>query len=222
MPIRILCTVALLLAALATGMARAAGDFYLTLGLGQATLHQLRHNGHWYQDGYGYVLDEKANAWKIGAGWQVSRRLALEADWRDLGEYNGIARFVNDDNYNVDQQTCREPCDPTLTGWQNGTARGLGLSAVFSQPGRITPFIRAGAFVHQVKFRSYVALADSPLDRRIHTTTDDNFDRIGVRAFGGIGVRYKNLDIEYTFYPDVGTVLTAYRHVSTLMISARF
>lgn len=197
-------------------------ELYMTGGVGKADLRHYEQNGYWYQEGYDYKFDEKANAWKIGVGWQINRRWAVEADYRDLGEYNGIARFVSDENYNVDAKTCRDPCEPTLTGWQNGTANGIGLSAIYALPGKITPFIRGGMFVHNVKFSSYTTLVETPLDRRLYEVRDENFERISARPFAGIGVRYKDFDIEYTFYPDVGTVLTAYRNVSTVMVSVRF
>lgn len=64
-----------------------AADFYGIVGVGKGNLEQVKQDKWWYQERSDHRWEEGTNVYKVGVGLDVSRYLALEVDYRDLGRF---------------------------------------------------------------------------------------------------------------------------------------
>lgn len=212
---------------LAVGVAH-AGDFYATGGFGKAMLRETQQDNLWQQNGFDHVSAQHSNAWKLGVGLKLNRYLSAELDYRDLGQFNSDAIYVDDSghpgNYNAKRHACDGPCSTSFASWQHGTTRGIGLSIVAAPDWDCAPFLRAGAFYHRSTFTVTQMKAD-PAITKLSTYSYDprgiEFSDNKIGPMVGAGVRYKFLDVEWTYYPKAGGPASPYSNISTVLVSAR-
>jgi hypothetical protein len=223
----------LCLAALFSGLARA--EAYLTVGVGQAKLRDVGIQNLWMQEGFGKVAEEKSTVWTLGAGYRFTPWLAIEADYRDLGQFNSMAVFTPDGHgapgaYNPQTGQCNGPCMPSSAGYQHGTTKGAGLSAVLTFPnGDLQPFVRAGAFYHVSKYYTAQFHATDPDGRYLVISHGDRtpggfipFEHRGLGWMWGAGLRWERLSLEYTYFPKAAGPTSPYRNIQALTLNWQF
>ncbi len=218
---------AILVMCLGAGYLHAA-EPYVTAGFGQATLHAANIDNLWQQTGFDHKEDQKSNAWKIGVGLKLNRYLDTELDYRDLGKFNSMSLYTDDNgrpgDYNPRTRSCNGPCGATVASWQNGSTTGVGLSLVAHPNWTVAPFIRLGTFYHASKFTVTQAVGDrtTTLIRYSADPRGTDFSDKGIAPMIGAGVRWRGLELEYTRYPKASGPASPYQDISTVILGIRW
>ena len=181
---------------------QAAPD-YATVGVSQSTLNHIKGDGWWHQDAGGFETHEESTTTTgtLGLGWNISKKLAFELDWRDLGRLNLAGRYISDVNYGVGNYNV-----PTITAIVRQKVYGIGASFTYSEPiGAFTPFFRAGLFAAHTQFDFVAALpgVQPPGGKRFEAQFHETQNRIN--PFVGAGIRYGAGFVEYNRFTGLGT-----------------
>ena len=213
-----LCTVLVFIAIAITPRPAKAADFYGVVGVGTGTLEQVKQDKWWYQEKFDHRWEEGTNVWKVGAGWNVSPYLALEVDYRDLGRFNSVARWVEqEDLYDPHLNDCPSGCPPTQTAYGTGTVKGVVLSTLLKYPlDPVTPYARLGVMHFEQSYNVYY----TPSGEGAYGTTlrHWNESRSGFAPVYGLGVQYKGVWAEFTQYHSVASKNSAFQNASTFMV----
>jgi hypothetical protein len=194
---------------------------YFVAGAGKAQLNQHNVNGHWVQLGYDHEIDQTTNTFRIGAGWQAGSWLDFEVDYRDLGEFNSMIRFVSDKNYNQKTHGCKKPCEPTRAAWLHGETVGIAASAVIAPDWDVAPLLRLGVMHHWSDFMAHYVGTGRSI-KRLNRDQGGSLSDTGFNYLLGVGVRADNLDFEVTYYPKVAAGGSAYQDAYAFTVSWRF
>ncbi len=209
--------VILLLFSLLFGAAYA--EPYVVVGVGQAKLEQLDVDGHWHQQRFAHQIDQNSSTWRLGGGYQINSWLAVEGDYRDLGEFNSLIRYVEDHEY---QNGCTD-CD-MQAAWLSGDSRGVALSAVVAPDWKVAPMLRAGVMWHWSQFTAHKVYKDGivSFSREGSASTAPPFNDSGHNWLLGLGVRAGKFDAEVTWFPNIASGGSAYHDIYAFTLSARF
>ena len=200
-----------------------AADFYGIVGIGTGTLEQVKLDKWWYQERSDHRWEEGTNVYKAGIGLDVSRHLALEVDYRDLGRFNSVARWVGqEDLYNPITNQCEPaPCPPNQTAYGTGTVKGVVLSAVVKYPldrlGGVTPYARLGVMHFEQSYNVYYTPdpGSGEPDTVLKTWHES---RSGFAPVYGVGVQYEWVWAEWTNYHSIASTNSAFQNASTFML----
>lgn len=199
-----------------------AEGFYGVVGVGTGTLEQVKLDKWWYQEAFDHRWEEKTNVWKVGAGWDVGRYVSLEVDYRDLGRFNSVARWVQEEDlYNPITNQCEpEPCPPRQTAYGTGTVKGVVLSTLLKYPvdklGGLTPYVRLGIMHFEQSYNVYYTPLPAEEDGVSLRTWHEG--RQGLSPVYGLGFQYKYLWGEFTQYHSVASTNSAFQNASTFMM----
>ena len=191
-----------------------ARGFYGIAGGGIAEHPMSGGRGHWQQaPEYSTDIDTRSPTFTLGVGYQVKPWLAFEADYRDLGSLSGHIQFTTDEAYSAG-----EP-GPLYTAYINSQSRGIGLSALLSTGNKSTPLARIGIFYHDSTFAPIL------VNGTTLTTFHDDGNPLDDKDIGwmfGVGWKYNNVRVEYTYFPNVAAQNTPYWDVQTVTVSVTF
>lgn len=207
---------------LLTGTAQAS-DFYAVAGFGKSVLHPIGVDNVWSQQGFELVTEEKSNAWKVGVGLHLTRWLAAEMDYRDLGQFNSNGVFVADagrpGDYVTAKHACDGPCTESIAGYQHGTTKGIGLSLIAAPDWTVAPFVRVGAFYHKSEFSTVQLPTDQ--QHATHFFNRMQFNDSGIGPMVGAGIRMDWLEVEWNYYPKAAGTDSPYSTITSVMVNVR-
>lgn len=198
-----------------------AFGWYTAIGTGEVEIKQRRDDMWWYQESFSHEFDEKTNGYTITVGKQISRHFAVEIDYRNLGEFNSYAGYVQpDSNYNPITGGCNGPCNRTQWGWQHAEVKGFGLSVLGNYPltKNLSATARAGLYVYRSETNVRVPDFNPDPYGRSYVTWEQT--ETGVAPFYGVGIAYKQFLVEAVKYSDAGSSLSP--HGDAIGIMARF
>lgn len=199
---------------------QANAEPYFYAGFGQSQMKHVESNKWWYQEGYDHLFEEKANAYLFGVGHPLNKYLSIEVDYRDLGEYNAFAGFVEDSEYNDLTLSCFNPCANTKWSWQHGEAKGLGISFLGKTPGNFYASIRAGSMYVRSRFEVHHSSIDP---KSVHMqTANGGLNTNKWVGMYGVGVGYKKLSLEFTRYGSLGAQWSALGDAETVTVRYEF
>jgi hypothetical protein len=192
---------------------------YLVAGVGQARFSAVDVDGHWKQARYESRTEDTAPAWRLGAGWRLTDWLAIEGDYRNLGSFNRMLRFVSDKQYAAGCTNCE-----VRTAWLHGKTHGIAASAVIAPDWQVAPMLRAGVLWHWSQFTAHYAHGNGiySYSREGKHADAPPFNDTGPGWLLGAGVRAGRFDAELTWYPGVASGGSAYHDIYSATLSVRF
>lgn len=197
----------------------AFGGWYAAIGTGEVEIKQRRENMWWYQEGFSHEFDEETNGYTITIGKQITRRFAIEIDYRNLGEFNSYAGYVQpDSNYDPITRGCNGPCNRTQWGWHHAEVKGFGLSILGNYP--VTKNLSATARVGMYYYRSEtrVRVTDLDPDPYARYTVTWEQTETALAHFYGVGMAYKQFLLEAVKYSDVSSSLSPHGDAVGIMV----
>lgn len=195
--------------------------WYGIVGGGVTNFHKLPDNGGWYQQGWDYQHETRSSTFILGVGRHLNGRWDAELDYRDLGTFNGIVRFVGDENYNPQTAGCIGVCQSTQTAMVRADSKGVGLSIVLNtsdEPAHL--FARAGVFLYGS--RTHIRAVQDPSDPMNRGLLNIDGKRSWLATpFLGLGIKAGPVAIELNEYFKTGGQYAPMQRAETVTASIR-
>lgn len=199
---------------LLTSTAQAAD--YTVVSVGRTKLEHRHSDGWWYQDHFGANFDEDSPSWSLRAGWNLSPRWSVEAGYTDLGKMSSAGSYVDDAEFAAGNFTA-----PHGTCYLQQKAYGFDLSAKYGiEVSGVKPYLRGGLYAYHGVFDVSCLQPDGHINKLGGTDFPDIENRI--KPFGGIGIEYRNMTLEYARYPYVGVQWGAVQSAKSVSIGFKF
>lgn len=183
----------------------------------------LEPDGTWRQPTFQQDINTHSSSWMIGWEDPISRNFGYRVAYHNWGSQNLSSGYLSGGDHRYTANTsdhCAGPCPSTNWNFSHYESKGLEASVKYQLDAPTKPYVRLGIVAYSAEQTTDVpnmGEADRPDPYRRNFSVYHMASH-GISGMGGIGIKYKNIALEYNKVPSVRAKDAAFRGVTELLV----
>lgn len=196
-------------------------DVVIGAGMAKAGLEP---NGTWRQETFQQDINKRGGSWMIGWEDDLTDHFSYRGAYHNWGRQTLAAGYLSGGDYRFNPDSanrCFEKCPATNWAFSSYESKGLEISGKYQLNLPLKPYVRLGVVAYSAEQTTDVpdmGGAETP-DAYRRSFCVYHMASHGISGMGGVGIKYKNIALEYNKVPNVRAKDAAFRGVTELLVT---